>query len=43
MIETERRLEELRQRIPTFTCVPGSHDCCGPVTASSTEVARLPC
>jgi hypothetical protein len=43
MIETERHLEELRQRIPTFACIPGCHDCCGPVTASSTEVARLPC
>lgn len=31
-----------RERIPTFECTPGCHDCCGPVTASSEEVARLP-
>ncbi len=43
MLDTERRLQELRQRIPAFACIPGCHDCCGPVTASSTEVARLPC
>ncbi|MBF7729217.1 YkgJ family cysteine cluster protein [Pseudomonas sp. N040] len=32
----------LRERIPCFECVPGCHDCCGPVTASSAEMARLP-
>jgi hypothetical protein len=37
-----RKLDELRQRIPSFTCVVGCHDCCGPVTASSEEMARLP-
>jgi len=31
-----------RERIPSFECTPGCHDCCGPVTASSEEVARLP-
>jgi len=31
-----------RQRIPSFACEPGCHDCCGPVTASSEEVSRLP-
>ncbi|SDY10989.1 hypothetical protein SAMN04515617_11025 [Collimonas sp. OK242] len=31
-----------RERIPTFTCVPGCHDCCGPVLASTVEMARLP-
>jgi len=35
-------IEALRERIPTFRCVVGCHDCCGPVTASSEEVARLP-
>jgi Fe-S-cluster containining protein len=35
-------LDALRERIPTFRCVVGCHDCCGPVTASSLEVARLP-
>ena len=37
-----RKLDELRSRIPTFTCIVGCHDCCGPVTASSEEMARLP-
>jgi hypothetical protein len=31
-----------RERIPTFACIPGCHDCCGPVTASAEEVSRLP-
>jgi len=35
-------LDALRQRIPSFTCIVGCHDCCGPVTASSEEMARLP-
>lgn len=42
MTKTSRKLEELRQRIPSFTCIVGCHDCCGPVTASSEELARLP-
>jgi len=37
-----RKLDDLRQRIPGFTCIVGCHDCCGPVTASSEEMARLP-
>lgn len=32
----------LRSRIPAFVCKPGCHDCCGPVTASSEEMANLP-
>ncbi|HJV00290.1 MAG TPA: YkgJ family cysteine cluster protein [Burkholderiaceae bacterium] len=36
------QLRFLRRRIPAFACVPGCHDCCGPVTASSEEMARLP-
>jgi hypothetical protein len=35
-------LRQLRRRIPSFDCIPGCHDCCGPVTASSIEMARLP-
>lgn len=35
-------LIRLRQGIPTFECVKGCHDCCGPVTASSEEMSRLP-
>lgn len=37
-----RKLDALRERIPSFTCIVGCHDCCGPVTASSEEMARLP-
>ena len=37
-----KELEALRQRIPSFRCIVGCHDCCGPVIASSIEVARLP-
>ncbi|MFT5717397.1 MAG: Fe-S-cluster containining protein [Oleiphilaceae bacterium] len=32
----------LREHIPSFECKPGCHDCCGPVTTSSEEIARLP-
>ena len=42
MTENNRKLEALRQRIPSFTCIVGCHDCCGPVTASAEEVGRLP-
>lgn len=35
-------LKRLRSNIPSFECVPGCHDCCGPVTASSEEMSRLP-
>ncbi len=36
------KIEFFRKRIPTFVCKPGCHDCCGPVTTSSEEMARLP-
>lgn len=39
---TDRTIDHLRRQIPSFACVPGCHDCCGPVTASSLEMARLP-
>jgi Fe-S-cluster containining protein len=37
-----QKIEFFRKRIPSFTCKPGCHDCCGPVTASSEEMSRLP-
>ncbi len=37
-----QKVRELRRQIPSFECVPGCHDCCGPVTTSSEEMARLP-
>lgn len=42
MTPNSRKIRFLRQHIPAFKCVPGCHDCCGPVTASSEEMARLP-
>jgi Fe-S-cluster containining protein len=42
MTPNSQTLRFLRRRIPAFECVPGCHDCCGPVTASSEEMARLP-
>lgn len=40
--DDDRVIDTLRKQIPSFACVSGCHDCCGPVTASSTEMARLP-
>jgi hypothetical protein len=31
-----------RKSIPSFECVPGCHDCCGLVTASSDKMFELP-
>ncbi len=42
MSPNSQALRFLRRRIPAFECEPGCHDCCGPVTASSEEMARLP-
>lgn len=37
-----QKIRFFRRRIPDFECRPGCHDCCGPVTTSSEEMARLP-
>ena len=42
MSHEEVELRYLRQEIPQFECIPGCHDCCGPVTASSLEMSKLP-
>ncbi|OYY95493.1 MAG: zinc/iron-chelating domain-containing protein [Hydrogenophilales bacterium 28-61-23] len=42
MSSNSLKIRFLRRHIPAFECVPGCHDCCGPVTASSEEMARLP-
>jgi Fe-S-cluster containining protein len=42
MTKNSRKIQFFREKIPSFSCKPGCHDCCGPVTASSDEVARLP-
>lgn len=42
MTRNDQTIKYLRAHIPSFECTPGCHDCCGPVTASSEEIARLP-
>lgn len=42
MTPNSRKIQFFRDRIPSFACKPGCHDCCGPVTTSSEEMARLP-
>lgn len=42
MFRNSQKIRFFRQKIPAFECQPGCHDCCGPVTASSEEMARLP-
>jgi len=42
MTKNHREIKFLRTQIPPFICKPGCHDCCGPVTASSEEMAELP-
>lgn len=42
MTSNIQKIKFFRQRIPAFECVPGCHDCCGPVTTSTDEMARLP-
>ena len=37
-----QKISALRRQIPSFVCVPGCHDCCGPVTTSPEEMSRLP-
>lgn len=36
------RIRFFRRQIPQFACIPGCHDCCGPVLASTDEMADLP-
>ena len=42
MTGNRQKIRFFRSRIPSFECRPGCHDCCGPVTASSEEMAMLP-
>jgi hypothetical protein len=37
-----QKIRFFRRHIPSFECKPGCHDCCGPVTTSTEEMARLP-
>lgn len=42
MTGNSRKIRFFRKHIPAFECLPGCHDCCGPVTTSPEEMARLP-
>ncbi|MEH8020886.1 MULTISPECIES: YkgJ family cysteine cluster protein [Rheinheimera] len=42
MYKNRDTIARLRDNIPSFACVKGCHDCCGPVTTSSEEISRLP-
>jgi len=42
MTGNRRKIQFFREHIPSFECLPGCHDCCGPVTTSPEEIARLP-
>lgn len=42
MTEHSQKIRYFRTRIPSFDCVPGCHDCCGPVRVTTTEIALLP-
>jgi len=42
MTNNSRQIRFFRKNIPAFACRPGCHDCCGPVTTSAEEMARLP-
>lgn len=39
---TEHVVKLFRGAIPAFQCLPGCHDCCGPVPASHWEKNQLP-
>ncbi|WP_085276312.1 YkgJ family cysteine cluster protein [Pseudogulbenkiania subflava] len=42
MTINSQKIRFFRSQIPSFECEPGCHDCCGPVTTSTDEMARLP-
>jgi len=42
MTKNSQKVRFFREQIPSFECLPGCHDCCGPVTTSSEEMASLP-
>ena len=42
MIENRKKIRFFRRHIPEFACIPGCHDCCGPIMATPIEIAALP-
>jgi uncharacterized protein len=41
-INNDQKIDALRAAIPSFRCIKGCHDCCGPVTVAAEEMARIP-
>jgi Fe-S-cluster containining protein len=41
-MSNREKIRFFRRHIPEFACIPGCHDCCGPILASTDEVACLP-
>ena len=41
MSEAGKIIKYLRKRIPTFECIPGCSDCCGPISFSKWEWAQI--
>lgn len=42
LMRNREKIRFFRQSIPEFACIPGCHDCCGPILASTEEMSRLP-
>ncbi len=42
MNSVRQKIRFFRSRIPSFECIVGCHDCCGPVTTSTEEISRYP-
>lgn len=42
MTLNNQKIRFFRRHIPAFACLPGCHDCCGPVTTSPEEISLLP-
>lgn len=42
LMPNRKKIRFFRQGIPEFACIPGCHDCCGPILASTEEMSRLP-
>jgi hypothetical protein len=40
-MKKEQILYDLRKQIPSFTCIPGCHSCCGPVPLSKIELKAV--
>jgi uncharacterized protein len=41
-VDTRLKLQRIYAQIPSFECVPGCTDCCGPIPCSEVELVRIP-